>query len=170
MSNHHNRHHHHSHHSNGSSRRQSIASDTVGGGGGNGDGDGGGGGRTASAVANATVNAPVVATASASTAAASYETTESYSYLSETEAAILRSDVPIYLPDGEHTEEITVNGQKGLWVNRQEIVNWRGPIPITAYEINQDPNPEVIRKRTAQQINYIQEVFFFSKSSLTIEI
>lgn len=91
-------------------------------------------------------------------AVTSYETTESYSYLSETEAAILRADAPIFLPDGEHTEEITVNGQKGLWVNRHEIVNWRGPIPITAYEINQDPNPELIRKRTAQQVNYIQEV------------
>jgi hypothetical protein len=88
----------------------------------------------------------------------SYETTESYSYLSETEAAILRADAPIYLPDGDQTEEITVNGQKGLWVNRQEIVSWRGPIPITAYEINQDPQPELIRKRTSQHVNYIQEL------------
>lgn len=96
----------------------------------------------------------------------SFETSQVYSYLSETEAAILRADAPIYLPDGEQTEEITVNGQKGLWVNRQEIVNWRGPVPITAYEINQDPNPELIRKRTAQQVNYIQEV----RSLFTLQI
>lgn len=86
---------------------------------------------------------------------ASYEQNESYSYLSEAEAAILRSDAPLYINE---TEEITVNGQRGIWVNKNEIVNWRGVLPITQYEINQDSNPEIVRKRTQQQINYIQEL------------
>jgi len=133
MNNHHHYHHHHHHHH--KLQNQSAGSTVAG------------------AVIASSGEAVV-----GNSGGASYETTESYSYLSETEAAILRADAPIFLPDGEQTEEITVNGHKGLWVNRQEIVNWRGPIPITAYEINQDPNPELIRKRTAQQVNYIQEV------------
>lgn len=39
-------------------------------------------------------------------------------YLSEVEAAILRSTVPINLNE---TEEITVNGQRGIWANRSEV-------------------------------------------------
>lgn len=39
-------------------------------------------------------------------------------YLSEIETAILRSSVPINLNE---TEEITVNGQRGIWANRSEV-------------------------------------------------
>lgn len=41
-------------------------------------------------------------------------------YLSEIETAILRSSVPINLNE---TEEITVNGQRGIWANRSEVTN-----------------------------------------------
>ena len=141
---HQHQHHQHSNNNNNHHHHHRVAGETISGG----------------VVATTTTTTTTTSTTAAIAAGASnnYDKTESYSYLSTTEAAILRSDAPIYLPDGENTEEITVNGQKGLWVNRQEIVNWRGPIPITAYEINQDPNPELIRKRTAQQVNYIQEV------------
>lgn len=39
-------------------------------------------------------------------------------YLSDVESAILRSSVPINLSE---TEEITVNGQRGIWANRSEV-------------------------------------------------
>lgn len=47
--------------------------------------------------------------------------------LSSVEAAILRSTIPI---DINETEEITVNGQRGIWANRAESINWKGVIPI----------------------------------------
>ncbi len=47
--------------------------------------------------------------------------------LSSVEAAILRSTIPI---DIVETEEITVNGQRGIWANRAETINWKGVIPI----------------------------------------
>lgn len=75
--------------------------------------------------------------------------------LDDIEAAILRSTVPI---DLNGTEEITVNGERGIWVNKNEIVNWRGSYPLSKYPINDDPNPEIIRKRTDQQLVYHQEV------------
>lgn len=75
--------------------------------------------------------------------------------LSQVEVAILRSTVPI---DINETEEITVNGQRGIWANKSEVVNWRGPVPIENYEINSDASPEVITKRSHQQLVYQQEV------------
>lgn len=38
------------------------------------------------------------------------------------------------------------------------MVNWRGLLPITEYTINQDAQPEVITKRSNQQLVYQQEV------------
>lgn len=75
--------------------------------------------------------------------------------LSEIEAAILRSSVPI---DVNETEEITVNGERGIWANKHESLNFRGVIPISHYTINDDPNPEIIRKKTDQKLVYQQEV------------
>lgn len=75
--------------------------------------------------------------------------------LSEVEAAILRSTIPI---DVNETEEITVNGEKGIWANKAEITNWRGIVPLSQYVINDDPNPEIVRKRSDQKLLYQQEV------------
>ena len=75
--------------------------------------------------------------------------------LSAVEAAILRSSVPI---DIGETEEITVNGQRGIWANKQESINWRGLVPLSQYAINEDSNPEIITKRSQQQLVYQQEV------------
>ena len=68
---------------------------------------------------------------------------------------ILASNIPI---DFKETDEITVNGERGIWMNKSEIKNWRGHFPISKYPINEDPNPKVIQKRTQQQIVYQQEV------------
>jgi hypothetical protein len=76
-------------------------------------------------------------------------------YLSEVEAAILRSSVPINVNE---TEEITVLGQRGIWANKSEVANWKGVIPISQYAINEDGTPQVITKRTEQTLTYIQEL------------
>lgn len=75
--------------------------------------------------------------------------------LSEIEALILRSSEPVVLNE---SEEVEVLGQRGVLLNKEEIINWRGVIPISEYLINEDPNPEVITKRSNQKIEYIQEL------------
>lgn len=75
--------------------------------------------------------------------------------LSEMEAAILRSTSPIEINE---TEEIEINGQRGIWLNKCEQIGWRGEIPLTEYSINQDQNPEVIKKNIRKQLDYVQEL------------
>lgn len=75
--------------------------------------------------------------------------------LSTLEASILRSAVPV---DITETEEITVLGQRGIWANRSEELNWRGSVPISQYPINDDRNPEVVVKRISKQLEYVQEL------------
>jgi hypothetical protein len=70
-------------------------------------------------------------------------------FLSDVEAAILRANIPIELNE---TEEITVNGQRGIWANKTEVSNWRGVCPLSEYQINADPNPEIITKRACQHL------------------
>ncbi len=77
------------------------------------------------------------------------------SYLSEIEQAILRSSNPI---NSSETEELTVIGQRGIWLNRLEANSWRGDIPIDQYQIYQDPKPQIISKKIEQSIEYIQEL------------
>jgi hypothetical protein len=70
----------------------------------------------------------------------------------------LRSTIPLDINDQSTTEEITVNGERGILLNKNEISNWRGLIPLSQYSINDDPNPEIIRKHTDQKLTYHQEV------------
>ena len=56
-------------------------------------------------------------------------------------------------------EIITVNGVTGVWVNKEECLNWRGPIPLEHYKINQDSNPTIIRKKRATNTEAVQRVF-----------
>jgi hypothetical protein len=76
-------------------------------------------------------------------------------FLSDVEQAILRSNVPVEITE---TEEISVNGQTGLWANRQEVLNWKGQIPINQYTVNEDVEPEIITKRTDHSIEFVQEL------------
>ena len=78
-----------------------------------------------------------------------------HSFLSEIETAILRSDSPITI---DESYEINVMGQRGIWANRSEVVNWKGIIPISEYLINEDANPEILNKRVKQQLEYVQEL------------
>jgi hypothetical protein len=77
--------------------------------------------------------------------------------LSDMENSILKSQVPIEI-NTEDNEEITVLGQRGLWLNKNEVINWRGPIPFANYPLNDDPCPEIIRKNVNQELEYVQEV------------
>ena len=75
--------------------------------------------------------------------------------LSEIEAAVLRSTSPISLNE---TEEVNVLGNKGLWANRLEVLNWKGELPISEYKINEDTTPNIIIKKYEKDVEYIQEL------------
>lgn len=78
------------------------------------------------------------------------------SFLSKIEQDILRANSPINLK--ENPEEITVNGHKGILMNKTEISEWKGQVPLSEYQINDDHEPEIIRKRTEQEIYYKQDM------------
>jgi hypothetical protein len=58
------------------------------------------------------------------------------------------------------TEAITVNNHSGIFANKQDIVNWKGcpEFPLESYELNEDLNPEIIRKKCDQDLLYKQEI------------
>lgn len=103
----------------------------------------------------ATLGGHAQATSAPITSGATSSYTSTGAYLSDVEMAILKSAVPINLPD---TEEISVLGHRGIWANKAEVVNWRGPRPISEYPINVDDAPEVFTKRTHETLTYIQEL------------
>lgn len=75
--------------------------------------------------------------------------------LTDIETAILRANQPIHI---DETDEIEVAGSRGIWANKSEVNNWRGPKPIEAYPINEDPDPHIVTKSTSQMIEYVQEM------------
>lgn len=75
--------------------------------------------------------------------------------LTDIETAILRANQPIHI---DETDEIEVAGSRGIWANKSEVNNWRGPKPIDAYPINEDPDPHIVTKSTSQMIEYVQEM------------
>ncbi|CAF0870800.1 unnamed protein product [Brachionus calyciflorus] len=79
-----------------------------------------------------------------------------YEHFSEVETAVLRSSEPIPLNDDQ--EEISINGERGLWLNRAESANWKGTLPLNQYPINEDADPEIIKKASHQKVEYVQEL------------
>lgn len=67
----------------------------------------------------------------------------------------MNSHEPIELNE---STEICANGFKGIWANKDEIANWVGPVPLSEYPINQDPNPILIKKRSNKQLELQKKV------------
>lgn len=74
---------------------------------------------------------------------------------SDVEETILASEIPLNFPDGE---VITVNNERGKWLNKSEISNWKGFVPIESYSINQDSSPEITNKKSKKDIIYDENV------------
>ncbi len=55
-------------------------------------------------------------------------------------------------------EEVAALGNRGVWVNKAEVKNWRGPIPITDYKLNDDALPDMITKTIHQPVEYTQDI------------
>jgi hypothetical protein len=79
--------------------------------------------------------------------------------LTNLETLILRSQVPIEINE---IEQITINNQCGIWASKNEEINWKldniSKIPLHKYPINDDPTPEIIKKKLNKQIEYVQEM------------
>merc|ERR1719444_462387 len=75
--------------------------------------------------------------------------------MSQIEQQILRSTAPI---DVSETEELTVIGQRGIWMNKAEVNAWRGDLAISEYKIHEDSNPQIVNKRFESQVEYVQEL------------
>jgi hypothetical protein len=77
-------------------------------------------------------------------------------YNSHIETAILKANIePLTVKE---VEQITVLGNTGIWSNREEVSEWKSDISITDYQINEDPNPIVIRKKYQNELVYEQEL------------
>lgn len=74
---------------------------------------------------------------------------------SRVEQAILSAADPIEINE---VEKVNVNGVSGILANKAEIESWKGNLPIDQYKLNQDPNPQVIKKKPSQKLHYKQEV------------
>lgn len=71
------------------------------------------------------------------------------------EHAIRTATVPIA---SNETEEATALGYRGILLNRAQLSNWNGSVPINQYKLNNDSNPEVITKVSAQPVEYDQDI------------
>ena len=71
---------------------------------------------------------------------------------------ILNAKTPIPVNETAVTT-VKLNGQdiSGIWVNRDECINWRGPIPLEHYKINMD-NATVIRKVATHTYDQTQNI------------
>ena len=77
------------------------------------------------------------------------------SSLSELENAILRSLSPVKINE---TEEININGIRGILANKSELLTWKGVVPIEQYSLNKDSDPEIITKIKVNKLEYFQEL------------
>lgn len=71
---------------------------------------------------------------------------------SRIEQAILSAVNPI---DIQEREEISANGVRGIWANKSETAHIRN---LEKYRLNNDSNPQVIRKKPTEKVKYTQEV------------
>ena len=82
--------------------------------------------------------------------------TNEYTYLSNTEKAILNSTKPMQL---NMNDEIEINGIRGIWVNKDEVLEWKkGDLPIDQYPLNVDIDPRIINKKLDIPLQYVQEL------------
>jgi hypothetical protein len=80
-----------------------------------------------------------------------------FNQLSKIEELLLKSQEPVEF-DNNNNEEIEVLGHKGIWLNKNESLSWKGEVPLCNYEINQDWEPDFIYKKPKSELKYVQEL------------
>jgi hypothetical protein len=85
-----------------------------------------------------------------------YSYAQTSEYFSQSEKKIIDSLEPI---ETAEKSEIEVFGQRGIWLNKSEEMEWKGDRPLSDYPLNLDLNPKTIRKKPLNnQIEYIQSL------------
>ena len=81
-----------------------------------------------------------------------------FSAKSPMQEAVLISKTPVNA-DESATATVRIGGVDitGHWINRDECLNWRGPIPIERYRINTD-SAAIINKNLNQTYDQIQNI------------
>lgn len=77
-------------------------------------------------------------------------------YVSEIEKQVIDSKEPIKTNIKDTT---TIDDQTGLWLNKDECLDWSGQINLNDYPINKDDSPIVINKPNGEKIEQSQQVF-----------
>ena len=76
--------------------------------------------------------------------------------ISRVEEAMRASRNPISLQD---REEVSVNGIRGIFANKTEVQNFRGPVPIEQYSLNTNTSDaEIVNKTPADCVVDTQEI------------
>jgi len=71
------------------------------------------------------------------------------------EKDLIESLSPLHITEDEET---TALGHRGVWANKAEVQNWRGPVPISDYKLNEDASPDLITKTIHQPVEYTQDI------------
>ena len=74
------------------------------------------------------------------------------------EAVIRTQEAPAEIQGETITVPIRGESVTGVWVSKPEEAAWSGEMPIQNYPINEDPNPDVIRKKCEQDLVYTQNL------------
>lgn len=78
--------------------------------------------------------------------------------ISEIERAIRNATSPLEL-EYDRDETIKVGEYEGYYLNKREAQEkWSGSVPLDEYPLNEDTNPEVIRKKPTEKIVYEQQI------------
>lgn len=78
--------------------------------------------------------------------------------LSQIEQQILRSrNHPVEITE-KITETITINGETGQWLNKEESTKWKGDVPLNEYTINRCSRPLVVHKKLKETVEYTQQL------------
>ena len=79
---------------------------------------------------------------------------QSATFQSAVEQAVITARQPLPF---ENRQQVQAGQYRGLHLNKEEEDSFSGPQPLSQYRINEDPNPEVLRK-SLQAAKYIQEI------------
>ena len=84
--------------------------------------------------------------------------------ISRIQEVILNAKTPVPVNETS-TINLKVNGPngpneiRGIWVNKDECLNWRGPIPLDQYKINLNTaDAHVIRKHATHSYDQVQNI------------
>lgn len=77
-------------------------------------------------------------------------------FVSEIEKQVIDSKEPIKTDIKDIT---TIEDETGIWLNKDECLEWSGPTNLNDYPINKDDSPIVINKSNSEKIEHNQQVF-----------